>query len=45
MRDCLRELKDILKAKIECIWITTYEETDVITDIKETILSNFLATS
>ena len=41
MRDCLRELKDILKAKIECIWITTYEETDVITDIKETILSNF----
>lgn len=41
MRDCLKELKDILKARIECIWIKTYEETDAIADIKETILSNF----
>jgi SpoVK/Ycf46/Vps4 family AAA+-type ATPase len=35
MRECMRKVQNLLKAKIQCIWIETYEETEVIKDLKE----------
>ena len=35
MRECMNEVLDLINAKAKCIWITTYEEKEVIKDIKE----------
>lgn len=35
MRDCMKQVRNLLKAKIQCIWIDTYEEAEVIKDLKE----------
>lgn len=35
MRESMLEVKNLLKARIECIWITSYEENEVIKDLKE----------
>ncbi len=37
MRKSIEILKYLLKAKTECIWINTFEETEAINDIKEII--------
>lgn len=42
MRESILELKTLLKAKVKCIWIDTYEEAEVIKDIKA-ILKDFPA--
>lgn len=41
MRDSLKDLKYVFKSKLECIWITSVEETDVISDIRDIVLTNF----
>lgn len=38
MKSSIQELKYLLKAKAKCIWIKTYEEQQVITDIKKVII-------
>lgn len=35
MRECMNKVLDLINAKAKCIWITTYEEKEVIKDIKE----------
>lgn len=35
MRNCMEELKHLLKAKIQCIWIDSYEENEILKDLKE----------
>jgi ATP-dependent 26S proteasome regulatory subunit len=41
MRDSIaNNLRVLLKAKIDCIWIQTYEEKEVIADIKELVAKN-----
>lgn len=35
MRDSMNQVRDLLKARIQCIWIHTYEEAEVLKDIKE----------
>lgn len=37
MRDSMKEVQMLLKARCECIWINTYEEADVIKDLREII--------
>lgn len=37
MRDCMKQVRDLLKSRIQCIWIDTYEEAEVIKDLKEII--------
>ena len=37
MRDCIKDLLVFFKSKINCIWIRSYEETEVIKDIKELV--------
>ncbi len=35
MRTCMEQVRDLLKSKIQCIWIDSYEEAEVIKDLKE----------
>ena len=42
MRNCMEELEKLFQAKVECIWINTYEEEQVVEDIKE--IANRMAT-
>lgn len=37
MRDSIKELGDLLRARIQCIWVNTYEEGEAMKDIKEVI--------
>lgn len=37
MRPCMQEVVNLLKARIQCIWIDTYEEEQVINDLKEIV--------
>lgn len=37
MRESMKEVQLLLKARCECIWIDTYEEADVIKDLREII--------
>ncbi len=37
MRESMNELRALLKAKFQCIWINTYEEADALKDIKEVV--------
>lgn len=37
MRQSMNQFKDLLRAKIECIWIDTYEEEAALKDIKEVL--------
>lgn len=37
MRKCMEELVHLLKAKIQCIWIDTYEEGEILKDLKEIV--------
>lgn len=37
MRECMQEVRNLLKAKIQCIWIDTYEEAEVIKDLREIV--------
>lgn len=39
MRESMQQVKDLLKAKIQCIWIDTYEEAEAIKDLKEVVNS------
>ena len=40
MRNSMNQVLDLLKAHITCIWIKTYEEDEVIKDLKEIVRSN-----
>lgn len=40
MRDSMNEVLDLMKARITCIWIKSYEEDEVIKDLKEIVRSN-----
>lgn len=44
MRDCMNEVKNLLKAKIDFIWINSYEETEVIRDMIKLINEEFYGT-
>ena len=37
MRDCMQEVEYLLRAKIQCIWIDTYEEDEAIKDLREVV--------
>lgn len=37
MRKCMEEVDVLLKAGVTCIWITTYEEEEVVNDIRELV--------
>lgn len=37
MRKCMNELVYLLKAKMQCIWIDTYEEYEVIKDLRQIV--------
>ena len=37
MRECMKEVANLLMAKTPCIWIDTYEEAEVLKDIREII--------
>lgn len=37
MRESMNEFRDLLKAKVQCIWINTYEEAEAMEDIKEVV--------
>lgn len=37
MRESMNELRALLKAKFQCIWINTYEEAEALKDIKEVV--------
>ena len=41
MRECMQSVAYLLRAKIQCIWIDTYEEQAVIADLKEVLSDNF----
>lgn len=41
MRSCMEEVKMLLRARCECIWITTYEEEEVINDLRSIINRDF----
>lgn len=41
MRKSMEELLNLFKANIQCIWVTTYEESEFIDDLKELISENF----
>ena len=41
MRQCMEEVRFLLKARTECIWINTYEETQAINDLQEVIIDSF----
>lgn len=40
MRDSMNEVLDLMKARTTCIWIKTYEEDEVIKDLKEIVRNN-----
>lgn len=40
MRECMNEVIHMMKAKIQCIWITTYEEDQVMKDLKQIVADN-----
>lgn len=42
MRECMTQVRDLLKAKIQCIWIETYEESAVINDLREILSSHIV---
>lgn len=35
MRECMNEVLNLINAKTKCIWINTYEEKEVVKDLKE----------
>lgn len=35
MRECMNQVEDLMKVKMGCIWINTYEEEQVVKDLKE----------
>lgn len=37
MRNCMHEVQHLLKAKIQCIWIETYEENEILKDLREIV--------
>ncbi|MED1125215.1 AAA family ATPase [Bacillus atrophaeus] len=37
MRESMNQVRDLLKSKIQCIWIDTYEEAAAINDLKEVV--------
>lgn len=37
MRECMKEVANLLMAKTPCIWIDTYEEAEVLKDVREII--------
>lgn len=41
MRNSVQNLTNLLKSKVQCIWIKTYEEEQVINDIKNIVRCNF----
>ena len=41
MRSCMEEVKMLLKARCECLWITTYEEEEVINDLRNIVKRDF----
>lgn len=42
MRECMTQVRDLLKAKIQCIWIDTYEEGAVINDLREILSAHII---
>lgn len=44
MRECMNEVKNLLKAKIDFIWIDSYEEAEVIRDLTSLINEQFFGT-
>ncbi len=40
MRDSMNEVLDLMKARVTCIWIKSYEEDEVIKDLKEIVRNN-----
>jgi len=44
MRECMNEVKNLLKAKIDFIWIDSYEESEVIRDLTQLINEQFFGT-
>lgn len=44
MRECMSEVKNLLKAKIDFIWIDSYEETEVVRDMIQLINETFFGT-
>ena len=42
MRECMTQVRDLLKAKIQCIWIDTYEESAVINDLREILSAHII---
>jgi len=41
LRSCMEEVKLLLRARCECLWITTYEEDEVINDLRDIIRRDF----
>lgn len=37
MRESMNQVRDLLRAKIQCIWIDTYEEAEAIKDLKKVV--------
>ena len=37
MRECMKEVQILLRSRCDCIWINTYEEADVIKDLREIV--------
>lgn len=40
MRNCMEEVVHMMKAKIQCIWINTHEEDQVMKDLKQIVADN-----
>ena len=40
MRDTMNEVLDLMKARVTCIWIKSFEEDEVIKDLKEIVRNN-----
>lgn len=43
MRKCMEEVDTLIKAGITCIWIKTYEEEDVVNDIRELVATRHVS--
>lgn len=41
MRNCMEEVRMLLKARCECLWITTYEEEEAINDLRNIVKRDF----
>ena len=40
LRDSMNEVLDLMKARVTCIWIKSYEEDEVVKDLKEIVRNN-----